>query len=140
MEDASTHWRKSKANGDFAIHLGAGDDESGRAWSIVVRFYSALHLVQAYLLTKGDRFEAKRHQDRENAMREAPELSKGKAARCYQGYRMLKDLSEQVWYEPGFRPRREDFLSCLSNLEAVRSTVEPKLADRLPHPERPDGL
>jgi hypothetical protein len=47
-----------------------------RDWEIVVGFYAALHLLQAYLSTKDPRFQAARHEDRMTAIKSSPELRK----------------------------------------------------------------
>lgn len=66
-------------------------------WCAVVRFYSALHLVDAYLTTKFLPHKTVSHFDRQQALRRYPEC-----ARFERAYRRLQQLSEEVRYEPLF--------------------------------------
>jgi hypothetical protein len=105
---------------DFAERL-RGDKHS---WEIVVRFYAALHLLEAYMLTKGTRFEAVRHEDRKAAIRKSPELR----PQFSTAWQRLKDVSEQVRYEAGFRPREQDFENTRRDLEMVHRFIRAKVA------------
>lgn len=92
-------------------------------WEIVVRFYAALHLTQGYLLTKGSRFHARHHTERSLAIRSSPELRDPFS----RAYHRLRDLSEQVRYDPTFMARAEDFSAAVRDLDAVRTALLPKL-------------
>lgn len=73
-------------------------DDDG--WSIVIRFYAALQLMNAYLLEKknvGLKLDDTAHEQRKAAMVKCPELREAP-----QKYRMLKALSEGVRYDPEF--------------------------------------
>lgn len=94
-------------------------------WEIVVRFYSALHLVQAYFCTKNQRFEAARHAERWSAIRASPELTKSKSFMV--AYRQLQDVSEQVRYDAGFVARSEDVATARTNLGHVESMLRGKV-------------
>src|SRR5579883_2580186 len=71
-----------------------------RAWSCVIRFYAALHLINAYLIEKSQlQFDpaSTEHKERKKAMDDCPELREAPKR-----YRQLKDLSESVRYDAGF--------------------------------------
>jgi hypothetical protein len=96
-------------------------------WEIVVRFYAALHLTQGYLVTKDYRFHAGRHADRSAAIRRSPELREP----FPRAYNRLRDLSEQVRYDPEFMARPQDFAAAARDLDSVRRIVLPKLERKL---------
>jgi hypothetical protein len=96
-----------------------------RGWSYVVRFYAALHLMNAYLLDKQNlRFdpESTEHKARTHAMNRCPEL--GDAP---QKYRHLKNLSEAVRYDLKYAYADEDREKSIAWLEMIIAIVEPKL-------------
>lgn len=82
-----------------------------------------MHVTQGYLLTKDRRFDAKRHDERWTAIRQSPELN----AAFRHAYAQLKDVSEQVRYDPGFDARPEDLSNSVRNLGRVEAIVKPKL-------------
>lgn len=127
MDDASSHRERSRADARFADELSVRDPRTD--WELVVRFYAALHLTQAYLLTKHHRFEAKRHDERWRAIKDSPELAKGN--RFPVAYKWLQDVSEQVRYDAGFKPRAEDFFSAAKKQALVSSFLDAKLASVL---------
>jgi hypothetical protein len=96
-----------------------------RDWEIVVGFYAALHLVQAYFCTKNMRFQAARHEDRIAAIRSSPELNKSRP--FVQAYRMLQDVSEQVRYDPGFKVADTHLAHAKANLETVERMLQAKV-------------
>jgi len=89
-------------------------------WACVAYFYSALHLMNAYLLTKKNvNFDPKTavHVNRQQAIDQCPELK-------FAGrkFRKLKDLSEWIRYDPGFAftPQHlADARNDLSNFESL---------------------
>ncbi|RYE91987.1 MAG: hypothetical protein EOO75_07680 [Myxococcales bacterium] len=85
---------------------------------VVWSFYSALHLVQAYLVLKGERFAASSHGQRRAALRSAPELRPLRAS-----YALLQDASEQVRYEPAFVATEQTRDSALDALRRVESVL-----------------
>ena len=96
-------------------------------WSIVLKFYAAMHLTQGYLASKSAvRFDAKSHAERERAIKESPELGR----RFAQHYKALKALSENVRYEPEFQPRGQDFEAAESGLLTVESFLKNRLRDK----------
>lgn len=127
MEDAREHRARSARDRDFADDLSSRDPRTD--WELVVCFYAALHLTQAYLLTKDQRFEAKRHDERRKAIKASPELTRGN--RFPLAYRWLQDVSEQVRYDPGFRAQLTHFTAAHDKLSIVRSFLEGKLTRAL---------
>ena len=118
-DDVRLHQARSARDEALASSLGssAGD------WIVVLRFYAALHLVQSYLTTKHNRFDAKRHNERWSAIRASPELKQGfKTA-----YRRLQDVSEQVRYDPGFVARAHDLAGSHQDLTLVHSFLDSKI-------------
>ena len=97
-------------------------------WEIVLRFYSAVHLTQAYLLTKNARFNAIDHAGRWKAIQGATELTSGAGARFKPSYKKLKEVSEQVRYDAGFAARPQELADCRANLAMVENIVKPKIA------------
>src|SRR5690606_29674190 len=83
-EESRDHYERWKINRELAerYRIQLGDDFPD--WEIVIRFYAALHLVQAFLITKDHRFHASKHSDRMHALRRSPELNN-----MIRAYRML---------------------------------------------------
>jgi uncharacterized protein (UPF0332 family) len=96
-------------------------------WSIVFRFYAAIHLMQAYLLAKGDaRFDASSHMERLMAIKKCTELGR----RFEEQYKDLKARSESVRYDPDYAPRAEDYKSSENCLSVIESFLIKKLRDK----------
>jgi hypothetical protein len=89
---------------------------------IVFAFYAALHLVQAYLLTKGERFLSDNHGARRAAMRGAPELRP-----LLSVYALLQARSEGVRYNPTFIATEATRDGARQHLGRVESVVKGKL-------------
>src|SRR5262245_33280957 len=99
-------------------------DDNG--WSCVVRFYAAVHLINAYLIDKSHvRFDpaAAEHTERKKAMDRCPELRDAPKR-----YRQLKDVSEAVRYDAGFKFTDEHRKEARTSLAKIVAIVEPKLA------------
>jgi hypothetical protein len=99
-----------------------------RGWTCVVRFYAALHLMNAFLVDKQNlRFdpESTEHKARTHAMNQCPELRDAS-----QKYRHLKNLSEAVRYDVLYAYADEDREKSIAWLEKVVAIVEPKLQKR----------
>jgi hypothetical protein len=97
------------------------DDPS---WTIVFQFYAAVHLTQSYLVSKNlPRFDAKNHQGRWEAIKGCSELPQ----RFRSNYRDLKDLSENVRYDPSFVPTSQNFTDALGQLGVVESFLKSKV-------------
>jgi hypothetical protein len=120
IEDIEAHLRKAERDDHLAFTLGASAED----WLVVIRFYIALHTLQAYLITKNVRFEAKRHGERLRAIRESPELR----VHVEKAYRRLQDVSEQVRYDPGFRARPLDLQQSESDLRTVHLVLDAKIS------------
>ncbi len=91
----------------------------------IARFYAALHLVQAYLLTKGERFEAANHGQRWAVLKTAPELRP-----LLEPYKRLRALSESARYDPGWSPPASLRADVRLALSQVERTLEGKLFAR----------
>ena len=94
-------------------------------WSCVVRFYAALHLINAYLIDKSSlHFDpgSTEHKERKKAMEQCPELRD-----TPQKYRQLKDLSESVRYDAGFEYTKEHHKSSKSIFNRLIAIVDAKI-------------
>jgi hypothetical protein len=94
-------------------------------WICVLRFYAALHLINAYLIDKGNiRFDpdSTEHKERKQAMARCPELRDAP-----EKYRRLKDLSEDVRYKVNFAFTDQHGEFAKSLLAKIVAIVEPKL-------------
>ena len=104
-------------------------------WELVFRFYAAVHIAQAYLLTKGERYEASNHRERWEALKACPELVR--TPRFLASYKMLREISEQVRYVPAFVPRPEDYDEASKSQDLVERTlgyrVQRALGEAPPH-------
>jgi hypothetical protein len=95
------------------------------AWSCVVRFYAALHLVNAYLIDKHNvRLDPKTaaHLERKRAMERCPELRDAPHK-----FRQLKDMSERVRYDATFDYTPEFHRQSVGFFEKIGAIIEPKL-------------
>src|SRR5260370_792699 len=96
-----------------------------KAWSCVVRFYAAVHLVNSYLIDKSQvRFDpaSAEHTERKKAMDRCPELRDAPKR-----YRQLKDVSESVRYDAGFKYADVHHAIVQSNLDKIIGIVDPKI-------------
>lgn len=125
MDCADIRARVVRSNEDryWADHL----EEQGCFWTIVLRFYSAMHRLEAYMLTKPSRFQAKTHAERWRAITQSPELKK----QFQIAYKRLHNTSEQVRYEAGFTPRPNDYENALRDLDVIGSFVNNKIESAL---------
>ena len=123
-EEAREHYERFKENLSLATELEAAIPHA-RDWACVVRFYAALHLINAYLVGKGHlRFdpESTEHKGRKQAMARCPELRDAP-----EKYRRLKDLSEFVRYKVNFQFTDLDHEVSIRLLDKIVAIVEPKL-------------
>ena len=98
---------------------------ASRGWDCVVRFYAALHLMNAYLIDKQNIAfdpESTEHKERTYAMSQCPELRDAPVK-----YRWLKGLSESVRYDVNFVFAEEDRENAVAWLAKIVAIVEPKL-------------
>jgi hypothetical protein len=121
---AQACYEKFKENAALAARI---EDKlpDDKAWSCVIRFYAALHLINAYLIDKSQvRFDpsATEHSERKKAMDRCPELRD-----VPKRYRQLKDISESVRYDAGFQYTDEHHKQVKANLEKIIAIVEPKI-------------
>jgi hypothetical protein len=94
-------------------------------WVSVFLFYAAVHLMNAYLLTKRNVvFDPKKaeHTSRWQAIMQCPEIRHARA-----DYRDLKDLSEAVRYDVGYVFGTQDLQNAKAHFDKVVSVVLPKL-------------
>jgi len=123
-EQAACCYRKYLRNTVLAQTLEERlQDDDG--WSIVIRFYAALQLMNAYLLDKRNvslKLDDTAHDQRKAAMAKCPELREAP-----QKYRALKSLSEGVRYDPEFvcaPHHREESKKLFAKIVAI---VDPKI-------------
>lgn len=93
-------------------------------WSIVLRFYAVLHLVDAYLTARNPQYVPESHADRDDAIHDKINGLPKEARRAY--FR-LKGLSRDVRYEPEFRARPEDRAQVRSDMASVVLEVKKPL-------------
>ena len=123
-ERALGHYVRYKHNVELAQRILQSLPEDSD-WSCVVMFYAALHLMTAYLVAKHnvsfDPMESG-HPERKRAMEKCPELRDSPLR-----YRHLKDISEQVRYDPGFVFGKHHLEQARGHLNKITGIVEPKL-------------
>src|SRR5437867_3038201 len=123
-ERATACYTKFKENAALAARLESRMPDD-KAWSCVVRFYAAVHLMNAYLIDKGHvRFDPgfAEHTERKRAMDQCPELRDAPKR-----YRQIKDISESVRYDAGFKFTDEHHKDVKANLDKIIAIVEPKI-------------
>ena len=123
-ERARECYEKFLANAALANRLEQQIPQDG-GWNCVVRFYAALHLINAFLIDKRNvKFDttAASHQDRKKAMEKCPELRDAPY-----WYRELKDLSGLIRYDASFTCAAEHCQKSKSLLAKIIAIIEPKL-------------
>src|SRR5262245_57387844 len=96
-----------------------------KQWSCVVLFYATLHLLNAYLIDKKQISLAPsstEHAERKKAMNRCPELRDAPKK-----YRQLKDLSESVRYDAGFKYTDAHHQQARTIVNRIIAIVESKL-------------
>lgn len=93
-------------------------------WTCVLRFYAALHLINAYLIDKSRGFDpgSTEHKERRKALDQRPELRDAP-----QKYRQLKDISESVRYDAGFYYTAEHHKSSKAFMDRIIAIVDSKI-------------
>jgi len=117
---AQSHYQRYRHNAAFAVRLESalpGDHD----WCCVAMFYSALHLLDAYLATKTFAFPIDSHPNRNRAIAQSPELR-----RFGTSYRELQDISEQIRYDPGFIYQQTHYADAKANLTKVAAVLDSK--------------
>lgn len=99
-------------------------------WAIVQSFYSALHMVQAYLESKSSPVPIQSHAERRRALDALPETTPRnlKAKQFNIAFLKLKSVSEQVRYDPGYRISTTDLQEAQKALIQVYSYLGTKVA------------
>jgi hypothetical protein len=123
-EKAKRHFDRFTENDALAAKMETLISDA-RPWSCVVRFYAALHLINAYLVDKTNiRFdpESTEHKERKQAMARCPELRDAP-----EKYRRLKDLSEDIRYKVNYAFTERDYEASKMLLAKIVAIVEPKL-------------
>jgi len=121
---AQEHYARYQHNVELAqriLHSLPEDSD----WTCVVLFYAALHLMTAYLAAKHNiSFDPTEsgHLERKKAMDRCPELRDSPLR-----YRNLKDISEQVRYDPEFIFAKHHLQQVMGHLNKITAIVEPKL-------------
>lgn len=117
-----------------ALEAGAQSEE----WEIVVRFYAALHLVDAYFETK-DSIKPKpaNHFERGGAIRNSAELCQASAPpaqrnRFRNAYKRLHEMSEQVRYDAAYAASATDFRTARADFSTIRAFLNPVLDKSAP--------
>jgi hypothetical protein len=112
------HVKKAKENEAFAATLDLST-QAGVDWSMSVAFYTALHYVQAFLLTHTP-FAPVLHTERDNA------INSTQLKAIYNEYRELKTFSRDARYDvPGFNKKDVEYIGTC--LKTVRDYITPKL-------------
>ena len=126
MSDTASHYSRSHLNQEFAKKIRKRIPEE-IGWYMVVLFYTALHLVDAYLVTKAWKPSMENHGERNRELKKCSELSMP-----FRGaYRSLQDMSEQVRYEPGFQAVDKHLKQAEDSLRTVRLFLESKIKRQL---------
>lgn len=123
-EDAAKYYAQYLANSALAREMDTHFPVH-RGWSCVIRFYAALHLLNAYLIDKPNVDfdpESTEHKERAHALRRCPELRD-----VPEKYRNLKSLSEDVRYNATYEYSDQDVAKAIAWLAKIIAVVEPKL-------------
>ncbi|MGD0836909.1 MAG: hypothetical protein ABSB49_09740 [Polyangia bacterium] len=134
MASPGDHLNRAKQHEASAQSLAHLLPEEG--WRIVVNFYAALHIVDAYLVSKNPALKPKNHEDRACKMNQFPELRESRGVRFKQAYSRLRNLGWQVRYEPGYLSNRGDLDSSDADLATVRGYLRPKVERSLAGPTK----
>jgi len=121
--NAQAHVEKAARHSATADAMSDAPNE----WEIVVRFYAALHLVQAYLVDKGLDGPPENHGQRSKAIRDNTELSQGRGRAFRTVFDRLKSVSEQVRYDAGFTATTADIEKSRTDLATADAFIRPKL-------------
>ena len=132
MNTVAEHYDRARQNRDLAALYEARITERPE-WTVVIRFYSALHFLDAYLVTKEKAVE--NHGERKRAIRRLPELSSGPGSGFRRAYYWLQDRSEQVRYDAGYSPPDDLTTQSASKLQTVERVLDGKIARALQETE-----
>lgn len=115
------HLGKARENEVFALSLETSDP-CAIEWGVTVRFYAALHYVQAYFAQQNITFTL--HTNRATAIARDPKL---KAAHA--DYRSMQDFSEAARYEVhGIKTGHIKYIQqCLDDIKVVIHDADPRV-------------
>lgn len=115
------HVGKARENEAFALTL---DTKTPCAieWGVTVRFYAALHYVQAYFAQQNITFT--QHTNRATAIARDSRIQA-----AHGDYRSMQDYSESARYEVhGIMPGHIKFIqTCLDNIKTVIHDADPRV-------------
>jgi hypothetical protein len=131
MDRAATAAHLNRAGEHEASAKSISELPPACGWCIVVNFYAALHLVDAYLNTKDPPIQPQSHTERERRMREFPELHGAKAYRFSQAYKRLDNHGRQVRYDMEYKVDQSEIADSVSDLATVRSYLGSKVVRAL---------
>ncbi len=121
-------------------HASAADALSSvpvaRPWELVARFYSSIHLINAYLLSRGHPSSPRTHRAREKALTQARDLPATDQRRFMAAYMQLRNLSQHVRYDARFIPLNHHSLLSKSAQSEVEHIVRPYLEGSDPQTQR----
>ena len=116
MPDKHTHLKKASHNKNFYLSFNLYDTPF-KDWLVAGIFYSALHLIDAYLTTKG--VPSLKHKSRLNWMEKLAELS----TTVYPDFRELKDFREEATYKCREFTPTEIEKEVIPLLDSIRKTI-----------------
>lgn len=117
------HLQKAGENKAFSGSL-QRNTPTQTGWAITAAFYSALHFVQAYLVSIGA--DVRNHIDREHHVEQMPDLQS-----IYADYRDLQTLSENCRYEMN-EYNEQVYLDAVESLDLVERHIQGLLATKQP--------
>ena len=108
------HLTKPQQNEEFVKSIDVSQ-RVGLEWAVTVKFYAALHYVQAYFASRSGRTPAT-HNSRATAIQRDPLISG-----AYDDYRELEDISREARYDySDLRPNHMKFADdCLAAVKSV---------------------
>ena len=95
------------------------------SWKVVIRFYTALHLLDAYLSTKNIHPES--HSERSRELNKNSELSQARGKNFKKAYNRLKSISEQIRYDVSYPFCDTDLKISGTDLATVRSFLSNRI-------------
>lgn len=129
--DASVVAGHRKRSADHAASADKLKASGGvQEWEIVIRFYAALRLLDAYLAAKD--IHAMTHSERSRLVASNKELSEGRGQRFKVAYKRLREVSEQVRYQGVFVATQQHLDACRIDLGLVISFLKTKLDEAAP--------
>lgn len=126
MSSAEAHLQRHEELSQACVAFEALEESDPiRPWGLVVRFYSALHLVEAYIVAKGLPNSGD-HGARGRQFSKLKELERARRA-----YDLLQQVSEAVRYIPEATIGATEWTETSTALAKLTSIVRPKLDTKL---------